>query len=140
MGPGIDLNKQFGWLADLQKSAAMPQPSPTAPLASQIEFMLLGWKQVRCLSPLRHGFERCPGYHVVQHRANSASPIFDARRPPIKEGRVLYHAETCQQRPQGREGSPSHYYSCAAGSQCGYAHSLVEMLYNPGGWGLGSRA
>jgi hypothetical protein len=30
------------------------------------EFMLLGGKQARCMSPLRHAIERCLGYHVVQ--------------------------------------------------------------------------
>jgi hypothetical protein len=66
LAPGVDLATQFSWLSELQAAPAMAAPAASAPLQQQLEFMLLGWKQARCMSPLRHAFERCPGYHVVQ--------------------------------------------------------------------------
>jgi hypothetical protein len=66
LAPGIDIQTQFAWLSELQAAPAMAAPAASAPLQQQLEFMLLGWKQARCMSPLRHAFERCPGYHIVQ--------------------------------------------------------------------------
>jgi hypothetical protein len=69
LAPGIDITTQFAWLAQQQQQQpGMSGPPASAPLQQQLEFMLLGWKQSRCMSPLRHAFERCPGYHVLQVR------------------------------------------------------------------------
>lgn len=92
--------------------------------------MLLGWKMQRCLVPQRHHYEKCPGYHVVQYKPNGNTPIFDARRPPLKAGKLLYHAVHCK---EGSDSSTSsHYSSCAAGAGCDKSHSLLELFYNPG--------
>jgi hypothetical protein len=72
LGSGVDLEKQFGWLAEQQAVPAMAPPPAAAPLQQQLEFMLLGWKQSRCMSPLRHSFDRCPGYHILQVRLQAA--------------------------------------------------------------------
>jgi hypothetical protein len=83
LAPGITLATQFGWLSELTAAPAMTPPAASAPLQQQLEFMLLGWKQARCMSPLRHAFERCPGYHVVQVCARFPAPD-DA-----------FHAQSC---------------------------------------------
>lgn len=72
LAPGIDLQTQFGWLAQQQAAPAVAPPPAAAPLQQQLEFMLTGWKLSRCMSPLRHAFERCPGYHILQVRIRMA--------------------------------------------------------------------
>jgi hypothetical protein len=69
----------------------------------------------------------------LQYRQNTSTPIFDARRPPLKAGSLSYHASQCKDVPAAaREGAHAgHYNTCAAGAACGSAHSLVETLYNP---------
>jgi hypothetical protein len=53
MQPGLDMQKQFGWVKELLPQPGPPTPPPTAPLATQLGFMLAGWKQTRCLLPYR---------------------------------------------------------------------------------------
>jgi len=97
--PGLTLHKQYAWLTEL-----LPQPGPTttapppasAPLSRQLEFMLQGWKQSRCLLPYRHPPDKCSGYHVLPGGTNSAVLVFDARRPAVKEGKVMYAPEWCR--------------------------------------------
>jgi hypothetical protein len=54
--PGLDLEKQFGFIRDLLPQPGPAAPPPSAPLAQQLEFMLTGWKHTRCLLPYRCGF------------------------------------------------------------------------------------
>lgn len=64
------------------------------------------------------------------------------RRPPIKAGKILYHANPCdgavaasQACGAGNKLGPR-YFSCAAGMGCNKAHSLLEILYHPVGCGM----
>lgn len=91
------MHKEFGWLRDLLTQQPPPPaaPRPSAPLNTQLQFMLTGWKQTRCLLPYRHPPDKCPGYHVLSG-GNSAVLVFDARRPPVKGGQQVYAAEWCK--------------------------------------------
>jgi hypothetical protein len=61
---GLDLSKQFGWVKDLLSQPGPPAPQTTAPLDRQLEFMITGWKQTRCMLPYRCVVCVCGGGEV----------------------------------------------------------------------------
>ena len=50
-----------------------------------------------CYGCCRHPPDKCPCYHIMPAGVNSASMVFDARRPPLApDGSLLYEAEWCR--------------------------------------------
>eukprot|EP00775_Hariotina_reticulata_P002289 gene2289-2599_t len=146
LGEGLTLQQQFGWLGQLLQSP-LQAPPPTATLSERLQFVLTGWKTQRCLQPVRHAYDRCPGYHIIQYRPNGSMPLFDARRPPLSRRRLQYSGIICKGSAaaaaavgggsgsggsgDGGKARSGHYFSCANGAACDKSHSLVEVMFNP---------
>jgi hypothetical protein len=61
----------------------------------------------------------------------------DARRPPVKDGRLLYSAEACDAALAAAVAASAggklgpRYFGCREGAGCRRAHGLLEILYHP---------